>query len=40
MGLHAEGTIFLIIAWGSVFFLLIYCYKKVLNGNGKQNKKE
>lgn len=30
MGLTAEGTIFLILAWGSVILLAGYCFFKVI----------
>ncbi len=36
MGLQTEGVIFLIIAWFSIFLLLVYCYSKVLSSGRKQ----
>lgn len=33
MGMTTEGWIFLILAWGVILSLIVFCFYKVLKGN-------
>ena len=37
LGLNAGGWIFIAVAWGFIWTVTIFCFKRVLGAQGKKN---